>query len=86
MKLRVLGQNQTEVEAGEVTVLFSYNTPVAAELDGEFFVTQSKYSSTTTKHINSWLAGNGGKGFERRPQSFFDTIFNAQVAQKGGGK
>lgn len=82
MKLRVLGPNQTEVEADGAIVLFSYNTPVAAQIGSDFFVTDKKFSTTTTKHINTWLAG---KKPARKDQSFFDTIYTAQ-AGKGGAR
>lgn len=59
MKLNKLGPNQTEITTAEGTiVLFSYNTPVAANLStGGFIRTAEHYSVTTSKHINRWLAG-----------------------------
>lgn len=83
MKLRVLGPNQTEVEADGATVLFSYNLPVAAEINGELYVTEKKYSTTTTRHINTWLAGSSTKGASKRPQGFFDNLFEVK---NGGAK
>ena len=39
-------------------VLFSYETPVAAFIEGEGYVrTATKYSVTTSRHINKWLDG-----------------------------
>lgn len=83
MKLRLLGPNQTEVEADGAIVLFSYNTPVAAQVGNDYFVTDRKYSTTTTKHVNAWLAG---KKPVRKAQSFFDTIFTTTAAANGGAK
>jgi len=58
MKLKQLGSNQTELDMGDVQVFFSYETPVAARTDtGELVRTSTKYSVTTTKHINKWLNG-----------------------------
>ena len=59
LKLKPIGTNVTELHtpAGAV-VLFSYNTPVAAQLpQGGFVRTKTNYSKTTTKHINKWLDG-----------------------------
>lgn len=72
MRLKVLGQNKTEVEInGNTTVLFSYNTPVAALVNGLFFRTEKNWSKTTTKHINQWL---GDSKAELAPQSYFDDL------------
>lgn len=79
MKLRVLGPNQTEIEADSVIVFFSYNTPVAAEVGGRAFITEFKHSATTSKHIKLWLAGRKG---EERAQNFFENLL---VAKKQGG-
>jgi len=58
MKLKQLGSNMTELDMGEVQVFFSYETPVAARTDmGALVRTATKYSVTTTKHINKWLQG-----------------------------
>ena len=58
MKLKQLGSNMTELDMGFAQVFFSYETPVAARLtDGSLVRTATKYSVTTTKHINKWLNG-----------------------------
>jgi hypothetical protein len=59
MKLSKLGPNTTELDlANGITVLFSYKTPVAALVPGRGFIkTATKYSVTTSKHINQWLEG-----------------------------
>jgi len=63
MKLKKLGANVTEVEMSSIlTVLFSYQTPVAYKQydgDGDFNVkvTDQYWSRTTTKHINKWVMG-----------------------------
>ena len=72
MKLNSLGTNETEVELSDnVTVFFSYRTPVAAWVDGKFYRTEYKWSQTTTHHINQWL---GEASAVERPQSFFDNL------------
>lgn len=59
MKINTLGNNQTEVVLNCGTVVFhSYNTPVAAMLSsGRYVKTSTKYSATTTRHVNKWLCG-----------------------------
>ena len=59
MQLKRLGYNQTEVSLNNGTkVFFSYETPVAAQLpDYEYVRTATKWSTTTTRHINKWLDG-----------------------------
>lgn len=59
MKLRPLASNMTELTLNDgTTVLFSYQTPVAAHVPGSgFYRTTGHYSKTTTRHINKWLAG-----------------------------
>ena len=59
MQLKRLGSNQTEVSLNNGTkVFFSYDTPVAAQLpDYEYVRTATKWSVTTSKHINKWLEG-----------------------------
>ena len=59
MKVRKAGNNMTELSLTNGTdVLFSYETPVAAFIEGEGYVrTATKYSVTTSRHINKWLDG-----------------------------
>ena len=72
MKLNNLGNNQAELSINSVgTVLFSYNTPVAARTPEGIFKTSKKWSNTTSKHINAWL--NGARA-EEKPQEFFDNL------------
>jgi hypothetical protein len=58
MKLNPIGPNQTEVERAEgVTVFYSYKTPVVAFVPGRgALVTSTKYSVTTSRHINAAVA------------------------------
>ena len=72
MKLRNLGSNTTELTtANDNQVLISYETPVAACINGEYYRTSTKWSATTSKHINKWLDGViAGE----KPQEFFDNL------------
>ena len=59
MKIRPAGSNMTEVEFGDITVLVSYSTPVAAVVPGQGVLrTEKWFSGTTTKHINKWIKAN----------------------------
>lgn len=54
-------------------ILFSYETPVAALFDGQPVVTDKRYSTTTSRHINEWL---GARDSVVQPQSWFDTLLD----------
>ena len=61
LKLRQLASNMTEVEIGPYSILFSYQTPVAGHSPAMgHFKTSTKYSSTTTRHINKYFAKEWG--------------------------
>lgn len=56
MKLKPLASNLTQLDLQNVTVYFSYKTPVAGcDQNGEFFRTSVNYSATTNKHIRKAL-------------------------------
>ena len=63
MKVTPIASNQTQVTLADGTeVLFSYQTPVAARVPGKGWIrSATKYSSTTTKHVNRWLLDNVGR-------------------------
>ena len=72
MKVRNVGSNMTELVIDGCTVLFSYETPVAAYTPTQGYVKTSQwYSQTTTRHINKWLDGVTA---EEMPQEYFDSI------------
>jgi hypothetical protein len=59
MKLKPIASNMSELHFNnETVVLFSYQTPVAALIKGQFFRTTKKWSVTTSKHINRWIGGS----------------------------
>lgn len=67
--VKSIGSNQTEVIHGEVRVLVSYETPVAVHVSGVgYYVTDKKWSSTTTRHINKWLRKHGASKAEKISQ------------------
>ena len=67
MKLKLVGSNQTELTLEDGTqVFFSYETPVCVrtvamhcgQMQTRVCVTKEKYSRTTSKHINKWIANH----------------------------
>ena len=57
VSVKNVGSNMTELELDGIKVLYSYETPVAGFDDGGAFRTDTKYSATTSKHINKYLGG-----------------------------
>ena len=59
MQLTPIAANQTQLNLNAGTeVFFSYRTPVAAKLPNyDYIRTATKWSTTTTRHINKWLEG-----------------------------
>jgi hypothetical protein len=59
MNITPCGTNHTQVSTGKFVIFVSYQTPVAyydRTLD-KTFKTSKKWSNTTTRHLNKWLAG-----------------------------
>ena len=72
MKVKNVGSNMTEISLNDGTlILFSYETPVAAEFDYKLYRTNKKWSATTTRHIKKWL---DGREAEEAYQTFFDGL------------
>ena len=72
IKIQNLGANKLEIylDKSNLILFQSYETIVAARLENlEYVRTSTKWSRTTTRHINKWLEGVEAK---ERPQSFFD--------------
>jgi len=69
-----IGSNQTEVERGHLTILVSYQTPVAVwdRKEKIYFRTSEKYSRTTSKHINRWIPEDAE--VFTMPQGYFDNL------------
>lgn len=72
MKVTNIGSYKTEVQKsnGDL-ILVSYSTPVAALIDGQYYRTSTRWSVTTSKHINQWI---GGADAIEKEQLFFDTL------------
>ena len=59
LELQPIGSNMTLLSLEGADILFSYSTPVAYldKATGEYYRTDESFSVTTSRHINSWLAG-----------------------------
>ena len=59
MQLKPIAANRTQLNLNDGTqIFFSYETPVAAKLPNyDYIRTATKWSATTTWHINQWLEG-----------------------------
>jgi hypothetical protein len=58
MKCKHISGNCVEISNDNVSLLFSYAVLVGAHISGQgYYVTDRRYSSTTSKHINAWVGG-----------------------------
>lgn len=74
MKLKKIGENCHELEINGTYILFSYQTPVAANFRGRFLRTMAgAYSATTTKHVSQWLP-KGCVAEVKEPEWFIRTL------------
>lgn len=76
MNLKPIASNMTELTLDNKTILFSYQTPVAALVNenGNWhqYKTEKFWSQTTSRHINKWNPRGGAFGL--RPQEYFDNL------------
>ena len=72
MKLERLGTSKSLLTLSSGSEIFySYNTPVACKVSGEFYKTNEYYSRTTSKHITQYL---NGREAEAVPQSMINQL------------
>jgi len=73
MQIKRLGTSKTLlVLPSGAEAFFSYETPVAFQMQsGELFKTEEYYSRTTSKHITQYL---NGREAESVPQSFINQL------------
>ena len=77
IKLNVLGANLSLLHLPVGSILFSYETPVAAYVSGKGYVrTAERFSKTTSKHINQWLDGANA---EVVPQVMIENLLEVAV-------
>jgi len=84
MKLKQIGANQTEVQLNDGTqIFFSYEQAVCVIIEAMHYgqnktrvcVTTQKYSQTTSRHINNWVADQSDI-IQMVPQSEIDNFVN----------
>lgn len=74
MVLKKLTPNAHVLDDGVTRILFSYETPVAAEIGAVFYYTEKKWSNTTSKCIAEFKADIDPDTAESKPQDFFDQL------------
>jgi len=57
--IKQLASNMTRLRKNGVEILFSYETPVAGYDEHGAFKTDTKFSSTTSRHIRKYCTANG---------------------------
>jgi hypothetical protein len=85
--LKILAQvapNMTVVEHGDLTILYSYETPVALLAPSGGYMTEKKWSTTTSKHIGKFFAAYGydKRGAGKLPQEDIEAIARAGAEGK----
>tara|TARA_Y100000310_G_C20628856_1_gene787483 strand:- start:1407 stop:1724 length:318 start_codon:yes stop_codon:yes gene_type:complete len=81
MALKQIGPNQTQITYSDGSEVFwSYETPVAGKLpDGTYVRTATKWSTTTSRHINRWL--DGVNAVEVPQDTFTDIVIIMEMNQ-----
>lgn len=84
MRIKSIGANKTELHLKDLTLLISYETPVALIRDNLYtkkhgLKTNKFHSVTTSKHINQWFKDNNidaSKYVATMDQEWFDNFLN----------
>lgn len=76
LKLENVGPNQTVIQIESGLVLFSYSTPVAACINGQYYITEKYHSNTTSKHISKFI-GDYDLAKEK-PQEWFNGLLDVK--------
>jgi hypothetical protein len=75
----------TEAQHGEITVLYSYETPVAVFAPGLGYLTSDHFfSRTTSKHVGKWLNGAGAKKIPQATIAHLAQFADAEDVQVAG--
>lgn len=88
LKVKSIGESMTEIIVKRedralvtnrpfvVSILVSYETPVACHIEGVgYFKTSKKWSKTTSRHISQWLR-EAPATIAEKPQEFFDNLLS----------
>ncbi len=85
MRVKSIGANKTELHLKDLTLLVSYETPVALIRHNPAYLgepsvlkTSEFHSVTTSKHVNMWLRDNrfDPDKVPTMPQSFFNEFLD----------
>src|ERR1017187_6579122 len=79
------GSNYCVIEVAGIEVLFSYRNPVAVRVDGNYCVTQKKWTKPTARHIRKFTGFWAGEFLPPKPQDFFDTLLDQTPVSAIGG-
>ena len=79
MQIQKNGPNSTIVALSSAVILVSYQTPVAAFLDGRYIKTSTIWSQTTTKQIKKFI---GKLPSEPVDQSVLDDLLANTISRK----
>ena len=71
------GVNTLRFDIGNVSIWYSYQTPVAFSKDGEFHIRENDWNVTTGKHLN-WIDRDHSK---RIPGNKFEKLLAEAVAK-----
>lgn len=80
--LKRRGESRVVVMPPGVSLLYSYETAVAAQVNGIVYYSSTFHSPTTARHIRRWLADiykydrKGYRGREGMPQREFEVFIN----------
>jgi hypothetical protein len=67
IRAQSIGSNQLEIQHGYNRFLISYKTPVAVYICGMgYFRTATKFSRTTSKHINKWIGSANANTIDQK--------------------
>lgn len=84
MKLNPISKNCNEVEVNELTILFSYQTPVAVlcfvpTVGSVVFITDKGWSDTTARHISGFVGRFKSKRTVTVPQDLIEKAADGQI-------
>ena len=80
MKLNLIKSNMTELQIGDQSILFSYNTPVACvdRCTDKVYRTEKHWSVMTSRHINQYFRDVAKipdtTAIEHKEQEWFDNL------------
>jgi len=79
-----VGSNMTVIEHGDITALYSYETPVALLAPAGGYMTEKKWSNTTSKHISKFFEAYGydKRGARKLPQEDIEAIVRSGAESK----